>query len=1741
MSSAHNMVCEPGEDEHYEVRELGHPNKAHRKMHTMPPTAYVRPRSGSDSLSSTTHMIGIGSSNAVPLSPATTMDITSSSNNGVSSTTAMALPEAGSGDVIPMSMLEQVRLSKAKAIEILHNLDADSQLELDISQYLRDVDASYDEMDPKLMFPKLRATWTAEEDRLLRVGVRVYGPNTESWPRIAMLVPGRTNKSCRKRWFHSLDPTLHKGPWTAEEDALLRDRVTQYPSQWSRVAEGIPGRTDDQCAKRWRESLDPEIDRGKWRPEEDRLLLEKFSEYGTQWQKIATFFQGRPGLHCRNRWRKIQRIISQKEKKSGPIAANDMTSTLASVTESVNKRKTAQRTRLPALTASAAATEASGKALRSKQPDMMDIVADPAMDPDSSSTAESPISANAPSLSALARGARQAKLSLKDQRKSQVFEQLVPNSAFVGSSPLSNSVEAVNIALSSIIESMASSASSNNNNNPGSLSATQKSVVEGIGAATATPPRLQVRHTFHTPASVLSHHQALAPARVLNVADDLPVEAMGALYMPTSDTSSLNHQQHQSMSAVSSAEGSLRAIASLRQQQHKQQAVSGGAKRTNSVLFSPSEEQRQRLRALGRKLYGCAANPKACNAAFADSLSLNSHLKLAHPDIAYLIPSLNTGSSGTSSPAIASPSTPTPTGCSAPTTAVAVGKGALLKPYRCAMDGCNHAYKNVNGLEYHIFQSRKSNHHLMLNTSLAEGARRPHTADKSSGAHGTASDIGGGQQDVVMGASAGSLGIMDEAGDINYAPSAASTPSGITSATTAAAAGSLPDSVDMGSLLQCTEVECLATFNTERELRQHVAAMHPRPIRRATKPSNRAYKNSRLVDTRSLSPQMVGSPSGGNAGGAAGYWSSPVALSDVLGTAIDTSDPKAAAAGGGGNSSNNDNAMVNAQLQAAAAVVGGGGGGDQGMGTMPTIPEGDVAKITSSATAAAVIAAAMGYNAAAAAAVAAAEHGGGLTLTPGVGVSSGGRPLSTVNSDARSPGPHLNLPQHMMLPRVNHAASTMAGSAHFFPTSESPFMSAPALISATGGEPTNISSYFSLNMAADNDSAATPSHRQHYHALTPALVGAAQQMVAPMNHPHSHHQHQNYGSHTLGTAADDHTSMVLEAINQAVVANAQAMADGNVHAESVVGMHDESGSDLLSGEPGLSGGPKFMSDIGPVDTLPLDVHMMQNILNPFYSSTPPSSGADIYTGARINAPDIGTDGDAMMVDGEDAQSTFGRAGSSHYPRSHRSDSVDLTSLATVPTPTSNAGATHVATTPGSAGLLIGGGDMTAESPQSAALMSPPAVSIVGNGSSGGASKSGTHSQMAAALMSKRNRQQQQQQQQQQMSSSPGQPSLPSNNQMQISLPPWSQDLSALGLLPFPNTNGNSSDGTGGQHNQNMRYSPASSYDHDILQKLYSPQATDLAQFHRNMQQQILQHPGTSTAASGPTGGNNSSNVPRYQRQFASSMQLLAQKQKRNSGSNSVTQCPVVTCSQGFSDANALKHHLDFDHTREDRATINSIGSGGRGGGNSIPGSPMENGSVTPGPFNLNLASQSPLSLGGPASAAMGHSPYQQQLQQQNLMLHMAASTPSASAAIAAAAAAASPMPAHLGAGVHVTSRANTGDVMADHRTKTPHWVDPDLWSMWIAAANGQGDSITAAAAATAMGITPGVVGPTTFLSSNAVSTGPLSAPLHGFTHYQHPTDNELLRMFDSVNRNSNNNNSGGGVAGIVATSHPESQ
>ncbi|KAI0828359.1 hypothetical protein BC628DRAFT_1365562 [Trametes gibbosa] len=147
--------------------------------------------------------------------------------------------------------------------------------------------------------------WTSYEDDLLIQAVAIHGEN-DNWKAVAVSVPGRTNKACRKRWLHSLSPNVKKSAWTPEEDQLLLSLYALHGTKWSVIARNIPGRTDDACSKRYREALDPSLKRDDWTADEDAKLLESYSRLGGKWGLIGQELC-RSGLGCRNRWRMLER------------------------------------------------------------------------------------------------------------------------------------------------------------------------------------------------------------------------------------------------------------------------------------------------------------------------------------------------------------------------------------------------------------------------------------------------------------------------------------------------------------------------------------------------------------------------------------------------------------------------------------------------------------------------------------------------------------------------------------------------------------------------------------------------------------------------------------------------------------------------------------------------------------------------------------------------------------------------------------------------------------------------------------------------------------------------------------------------------------------------------------------------------------------------------------------------------------------------------------------------------------------------------------------------------------------------------------------------------------------------------------------------------------------------------------------------------------------------------------------
>ncbi|KAG6764206.1 hypothetical protein POTOM_031665 [Populus tomentosa] len=107
---------------------------------------------------------------------------------------------------------------------------------------------------------------------------------------------------------------LRRGPWTLEEDTLLTHYITLHgEGRWNMLARGAGlKRTGKSCRLRWLNYLKPDIKRGNLTPQEQLLILELHSKWGNRWSKIAQHLPGRTDNEIKNYWRtKVQKEARQ--------------------------------------------------------------------------------------------------------------------------------------------------------------------------------------------------------------------------------------------------------------------------------------------------------------------------------------------------------------------------------------------------------------------------------------------------------------------------------------------------------------------------------------------------------------------------------------------------------------------------------------------------------------------------------------------------------------------------------------------------------------------------------------------------------------------------------------------------------------------------------------------------------------------------------------------------------------------------------------------------------------------------------------------------------------------------------------------------------------------------------------------------------------------------------------------------------------------------------------------------------------------------------------------------------------------------------------------------------------------------------------------------------------------------------------------------------------------------------------
>ncbi|RLN44696.1 hypothetical protein BBJ29_008891 [Phytophthora kernoviae] len=145
--------------------------------------------------------------------------------------------------------------------------------------------------------------WTPEQDEALKKAVAELGHR--NWMAVAERVPGRDNAQCLQRWNKVLKPGLVKGPWSVEEDALLMELMLKGYDNWRQVSNSIPGRTAKQCRERWRNRLDPSINKSPFTEEEDEAIQQAYEKYGNRWTQIAELLPGRTEDAVKLRWKAL--------------------------------------------------------------------------------------------------------------------------------------------------------------------------------------------------------------------------------------------------------------------------------------------------------------------------------------------------------------------------------------------------------------------------------------------------------------------------------------------------------------------------------------------------------------------------------------------------------------------------------------------------------------------------------------------------------------------------------------------------------------------------------------------------------------------------------------------------------------------------------------------------------------------------------------------------------------------------------------------------------------------------------------------------------------------------------------------------------------------------------------------------------------------------------------------------------------------------------------------------------------------------------------------------------------------------------------------------------------------------------------------------------------------------------------------------------------------------------------------
>ncbi|GMJ10315.1 hypothetical protein HRI_004700700 [Hibiscus trionum] len=139
-----------------------------------------------------------------------------------------------------------------------------------------------------------------------------------------MMMGGNNNQVCAQNEGGGEGGViLKKGPWTAAEDVVLAEYVrTHGEGNWNAVQinTGL-ARCGKSCRLRWANHLRPNLKKGAFSPEEERIIIELHAKMGNKWARMATQLPGRTDNEIKNYW---NTRIKKRQRQGLPLYPPDI-------------------------------------------------------------------------------------------------------------------------------------------------------------------------------------------------------------------------------------------------------------------------------------------------------------------------------------------------------------------------------------------------------------------------------------------------------------------------------------------------------------------------------------------------------------------------------------------------------------------------------------------------------------------------------------------------------------------------------------------------------------------------------------------------------------------------------------------------------------------------------------------------------------------------------------------------------------------------------------------------------------------------------------------------------------------------------------------------------------------------------------------------------------------------------------------------------------------------------------------------------------------------------------------------------------------------------------------------------------------------------------------------------------------------------------------------------------------------